>query len=82
MKSWSRASDRLEKKCGKLSPVYAECGLLFGRIYAKRNYVQVGKMGYARQCCIRNNVKVRVVPFGKMEKYNFELNQKELSAKI
>ena len=37
-------------------------------------------MGCARQCCIRNNVKVRVVPFGKMEKWESTLNQKELSA--
>ena len=39
-------------------------------------------MGCARQCCIRINVKVRVVPFRKMEKWESTLNQTEPSGNI
>ena len=42
--------------------------------------MQVERWGVLVVSCIRNNVKVDIVPFEKMEKQDFQLNQKELSA--
>ena len=59
---------------------FSKYSFKIGRISAKRNYRQVGKMGCALEGCIRNKGKVGVIPFEEMEKRDFTFYQTKLSA--